>query len=76
MATYKNLSGVSGVLQYEILENAIIVTFREGSHRRYHYSYQSTGQNRVETMKQLAIRGLGLNRYIKEHVGKAYESRQ
>ncbi len=75
MAAYMNLSGASGVLQYEIYDNAIEVTFRAGHHRTYLYSYQHTGQNRVETMKQLASRGLGLNRYIKEYVGKAYERR-
>jgi hypothetical protein len=41
----------------------------------YRYSYRSAGTSAVETMKQLAASGHGLNAYINRHAKKAYEQK-
>jgi macrodomain Ter protein organizer (MatP/YcbG family) len=71
MQKYANTNGDSGVESFEIHESYIIVKFK-GTYRTYKYSYQSAGQSHVETMKQLALAGNGLNAYIKHHVNSKY----
>lgn len=60
---YKNLSGDSGVLWYQVETEAIVVTFM-GRPDRYRYSYESAGRENVEKMKGLAIAGRGLATFI------------
>ncbi|MBB2999782.1 hypothetical protein FHX57_002113 [Paraburkholderia tropica] len=62
MECYKNLSGNSGVAAYAIGDDFIWVQFSDGT--RYQYTYDRPGIVHVETMKQLAIGGRGLNSYI------------
>lgn len=73
MRRYRNLSGDSGVVAYEIGQDWIKVKFVDGG--IYLYTYDSAGAIRVEAMKGLAIAGRGLSTYISRHVGKAYAYR-
>jgi hypothetical protein len=73
METYKNLSGNSGVLAYEIGFDSITVQFRDYS--IYLYNYASAGRETIEHMKKLAKDGRGLNSFIKRFVDKRYASR-
>jgi hypothetical protein len=70
---YKNLSGISGVVAYEIAQDSITVEFEDGG--TYLYTYQSTGSSSIEQMKTLAAAGRGLSTFIVEHVRKAYEAK-
>jgi hypothetical protein len=73
LVPYKNLGGDSGVIAYEIGPNSIKVQFRDGS--IYLYDYTSPGMNDVEQMKNLAMRGEGLNSYISRVVRKRYAAK-
>lgn len=73
MQPYKNLSGDSGVLAYEIGNDYVIVQFKNGKHSFYKYTYVRTGMVVVEEMKRLAIIGKGLNSLIGRR--KDYDSR-
>lgn len=70
MTTYKNLSRSSGVRAYEIGGNQITVVFNDGG--QYLYNYSSAGGQNIETMKRLAIDGIGLNSFINSYVKKKY----
>ncbi len=73
MERYKNLSGNSGIVVYEIGDDSIKVEFRDG--HLYLYTYQSAGRINIEKMKELAIAGRGLNTFISKFVRKHYASR-
>lgn len=73
METYKNLSGVSGVVGYEIGQAEIKVQFRDRA--TYLYTYQSAGPGNVEHMKQLAETGRGLNSFIGRVVKNDYATK-
>lgn len=64
MTPYKNLGGNSSVESYEIAENSIHVRFKSGAQRNYLYDSIRPGMAVVNSMKQLAIQGRGLNSYI------------
>jgi hypothetical protein len=66
MTPYRNSSGRSGVLAYEIQRESILVEFRHGG--RYLYNYDTTGREHVEEMKVLALEGRGLATYINKNV--------
>lgn len=68
MTPYRNLSGNSNVVAYEITEDAIQVVFRSGSYRHYLYNSLRPGRATVERMKALAVQGYGLNSYISSFV--------
>lgn len=70
MERYKNLSGISGVFEYGIEQDAIVVRFTDGS--QYKYNYASAGESNIEHMKILAIKGLGLNSFINTYVKYKY----
>lgn len=70
---YRNLSGNSGVVAYEVGPDWIAVRFRNGE--TYRYTHASAGRLHVEEMKKLAHAGAGLSAYISRHVHEAYESR-
>lgn len=71
MQNYLNLSGKSGVSAFEIGSDFIKVMFSTGA--VYAYTYRSAGMEKVEEMKQLALRGCGLNSFIMRHVKYDYE---
>ena len=63
--------GKAGVEAYEILDDGIIVKFRN-SLIYYLYNYQKPGKRHVEEMKMLAEQGLGLSTYISQQVKENY----
>lgn len=63
MQRYANRN--SGVTGYDIGDDYIMVQFRGGA--LYVYTADRIGADRLETMKQLAVRGWGLNTYINTH---------
>jgi hypothetical protein len=65
MRPYANLSGDSGVLEYEPGPTFIRVRFRTGP--PYLYTYESAGRENVERMKKLAAAGHGLSTFISQH---------
>ena len=71
MPRYKNLSGDSGVIAYEIAPDSITLTFVNGD--EYRYSYIRPGRTTVEHMKTLARRGSDLSTYVSQHVRDNYE---
>jgi len=73
MEQYRNLGGDSGVTGYEIGSDFIKVNFKDDS--LYLYTYESTGQQDVETMKELATAGTGLNSFISSKVRKRYAAK-
>jgi hypothetical protein len=62
--TYRNLSGNSGVIAFEIGTNFVRVQFRQGT--PYLYIYQSAGIANVDEMKRLARLGQGLSTFINQ----------
>lgn len=70
MVFYKNLSGESGVYQFEIDSNFIKVRFQDNG--LYLYNYAVTGAHDVEKMKALVLSGHGLNAFINRCVSKRY----
>lgn len=61
MQPYKNLSGDSGVVAYEIRENGIAVQFELAS---YLYTNDVSGRLHVSELQKLALAGQGLSTYI------------
>lgn len=72
MQRYANLSGDSGVVEYELGRVSIAVKFQDGP--TYLYTYASAGALHVEEMKKLAAAGRGLCTYISRNVRNSYES--
>lgn len=62
MNAYKNLAGNKGVTAYKCGDDSIRVRF--DTTKVYIYDHKYTGKQHVETMKALAMKGLGLNKYI------------
>lgn len=73
MKTYKNLSGKSGVLAYEVGKTYIRIKF-SGDSMVYTYDYKRPGKQLVEQMKELALKGKGLSDFIIEEVGANFSS--
>jgi hypothetical protein len=74
MKTYKNLSGNSGVVAYEIGKSFIKIKF-DGESGIYTFNYKQPGKETVEKMKALAAKGQGLSTYITEEVGANFASK-
>ena len=75
MEIYKNLSGQSNISHYEIADSSITVKFKTRSKDgcdTYLYTYASAGSSNIEKMKQLAVKGSGLNTFISQEVRKLY----
>jgi hypothetical protein len=70
MKRYRNLSGDSGVVAYQVLNDGITVKFRSGDF--YLYDYATTGRQEVEDMKRLAVAGRGLSTYISRDLKGPY----
>jgi len=64
MTPYGNLSGNSGVSAFQIGHESISVCFR--GNQCYEYTYDGIGRENVETMKELASCGRGLNTFISQ----------
>ena len=65
MQRYRNPSGTSGVREYEIGPDFIVL--RWSRPKLYTYTYASVGERNVEEMKRLALKGSHLNKFINEH---------
>ena len=74
MEKYKNLSGNSRVVAYEIGRDHIKVKFRDDS--VYLYNYVSPGRQALEEMKALALRGQGLSTFIHSRVSNNYAAKE
>lgn len=74
MTRYRNLSGQSGVVAFELLETAIAVRFVDGA--EYVYTYDEPGEQHVEAMKLLAEAGRGLATYINRFVRERFAERR
>lgn len=72
MTPYRNLSGESNMVSYEITEDSIHVVFKSGAHRNYLYNSIRPGQAVVDQMKELAAQGRGLNSYISRVVKSSF----
>ena len=70
MERYKNLSGNSGVVAYEIGDDSIAVEFQEG--HTYLYTKASTGAANIAEMQRLALAGRGLSSFITRVVRDCY----
>jgi hypothetical protein len=70
MQRYKNLSGESGVLAYEIGDRSITIRFSGGD--RYLYTDQSAGAENIAEMQRLATLGSGLSTFISQVVRERY----
>ena len=74
MTKYKNLSGESGIIAYEIGSDFIRIQFADKE--IYLYTENSTGAAHIAKMKELAEKGRGLNTYINQHVRGNYEKKE
>ncbi len=70
MNNYKNLSGGSGITQYQIEQTEIAIEFKGG--KVYRWSYESAGRSNIEQMKAYAVAGSGLNSFIMKNVKSLY----
>lgn len=75
MTPYRNLSGSSNVVSFEIAEDSIHVVFKSGTHRNYLYNHVRPGKTMVDRMKTLAAQGNGLNSYISTTVKSNFEKK-
>jgi hypothetical protein len=73
MTHYEDISGDSGVSEYQFGADSITVRFKGGA--TYLYTAASAGRRRIATMKRLAASGHGLSTYISKHVKERYASR-
>lgn len=70
MHRYKNRSGESGVVAYDIGRRSITVEFDGGV--RYLYTDGSAGADNITEMQRLATLGSGLSTYISQIVRERY----
>lgn len=73
MQPYRNLSGTSGVVAFDLGDHHIDIEFQDG--HRYRYDYIKPGQPQVEAMKALAPTGKGLATFINQHVRERFATR-
>jgi hypothetical protein len=73
MTIYSNKGGDSGISSYEIKDDEIIVQFSSGV--KYLYNYTSAGSTNIEKMKELALKGEGLNSFIMRNVKTSFASK-
>ena len=71
MPRYRNLTGDSGVVDYETTSDSITLTFVDGE--RYVHGPQRPGHAEVDRMKTLATLGRGLSTFVSQHVRDRYE---
>ena len=63
---YKNLSGKSDVVRYDIAKDGITIRFADST--VYRYTNQSADPANISKMKSLAISGKGLGTFIDANV--------
>ena len=73
MTPYKDISGDSGIVAYEIEGDSITIEFRKGG--TYRYDANKPGAGHVSVMKGLAQSGDGLNTYINKNVRKNFAAK-
>jgi hypothetical protein len=73
MQPYKNLSGTSGVVEFESAADHIDIGFKGGA--IYRYDDKVPGSQQVETMKLLAENGRGLATFINQNVRKKFAAK-
>ena len=61
----------TGILSYESGRNWIKILYKGGD--EYLYTYNSTGQDHIEIMKDLAEKGIGLSTYVSQNVKDLYD---
>ena len=66
MLRYKNLSGDSKVVRYQIAKDSMTIRFADCS--VYIYTNQSTDPGTISKMKTLALAGKGLGTFISANV--------
>ena len=71
---YKSQNPNAGITSYEVLDDAIILEFRDGKFR-YLYNATKPGPKHVDAMKTLALAGKGLTTYINQHVRENYAAK-
>ncbi len=74
MERYRNKTGNSGVVAYEIGRDRIKVQFVDGN--VYTYTYRSAGRDNVERMKSLARAGQGLSGFVSTHVRDRFATKE
>lgn len=75
MTIYANNGGNSGVADYTIYDDAIVVQFKRGQHRTYVYTLGSVGADNLFWLKMCAEYGRGLNGFINREVKYGYRYR-
>jgi hypothetical protein len=73
MQRYKNRSGESGVVAYDIGEGSITIRFSGGE--RYLYTEDSAGAANIAEMQRLAQSGRGLCSFISRVIRDRYASK-
>ena len=72
MERYRNLTGDSNVVAYQLGAGTITVQFATGTYRNYVYDATAPGAATVAELSRLAIEGRGLNSYIIRVIKKDY----
>jgi hypothetical protein len=70
MQRYKNQSGESGVVAYDIGDRSITIQFSGGD--RYLYTVESAGAANIAEMQRLARAGRGLATFISQVIRQRY----
>ena len=70
MQPYKNLSGNSGVVAFELHASSVTLQFQDGG--KYEYTAKKPGAAAVAQIKRLATAGRGLSTFISQEVKSAY----
>lgn len=73
MKEYRNEGGKSGVARYELGADSITIEYSSGA--TYLYTVESAGRETIDTMKQLAEAGKGLNSFIGMHARRKYSKK-
>ena len=71
---YQKHNPKAGVLNYEIVNDAIILEFADLKFR-YVYNSQAPGPEHVAAMKRFAVAGKGLTSYINQHIREHYAAK-
>ena len=70
MHRYRNNSGESGVVAYDIDSDSITIQFTGGE--RYLYTERSAGAENIAKMQELAREGRGLSTFVSQHIRSRY----
>ena len=70
MHRYRNTSGESGVVAYDLDTGSITIEFTGGD--RYLYTERSAGAENIAKMQDLAREGRGLSTFVSQHIRSRY----